>query len=74
MKAKQNSNTAARGLMYVTSDQHVFLSRDEALKHAGTLDEQTIRHLSRDEAEAQIWPSDTPQNELDDLLDALTGN
>jgi hypothetical protein len=63
------------GLLYFTSDQLSFLDKESALKHAKRLDDKSVITMTIAETESQLdaITSSSALNEIDALLDELTG-
>ncbi len=77
MKTSRTIQNGAGSYLFITSDEHVFFEKETAQSHANTLQDKTVRTLTRQEAERQAAGLDeeTPDgDELEAFLDELTGN
>ena len=53
-KIKQTNAAKAEQLLYLTSDQCVYMDEAQAQKHARKLEDKTVTTLTQKEAEAQL--------------------
>ncbi len=59
-------------LLYITSDQRVFMHAKTAWQHAATLDDSSVTTLTPEEAERKASMTDIDDDDaLDDMLDEL---
>lgn len=77
MKTTKTAQPNPASFLFVTSDERVFFDAAAAESHAGKLQDNKVRTLTRKEAEEMtsgFTAGASHQDELEAFLDELTGN
>lgn len=76
MRTRKPEQTGNSDCLFVTSDEHIFYEREKAIMHANKLQDKSLKPLTRQAADEMATGITATNNrtELEDFLDALTGN